>query len=1514
MVKKMAASVGTSSRSISGFDPRSLSGCILWLDAADMSTLFSDAGGTTPATTTVNCWKDKSQTASLFTSSAGPTLTISNTINSRPYLNFNGSTHYLLNTSLSISQPYTVFATGYLLTNTASFYRLLSGISSIASNSNLVLGSQNGNFAIFTGNGSSFNDTNAITPLTSVYTLWSIYSATVTGATVNSFLNGLALNSKTGSYIASTLTGLNIGGGNSATGFGGQPFQGYIGEILIYNYVLSASQRQQVEGYLAWKWGMTSTSLNKSTAITLPVSHAFYNTQPFSRVFNPLDVPGCQLWLDAADKSTFTFSSGTNISSWADKSLALNNFSTTSGTPVSITDGAYSVVSIPSGAIMTSASSISFTSSSAFFVVCKVISISTAGLDYVLAFSNLSSGQAGDFSLRIGASGLLGTPANAGNIGDLSIANYYVNGALNPNYALSIYNNYTIIDTTNPSRSGTSLLTISTAFIPSGQSNPRSFIGNIAEVLYYPAGVTSIQRQQIESYLAWKWSITLATTSQPTFVTTFSYNGTTQTNGTVQSWVCPAGVTSVTVYVWGAGGGGAYPLYSVSGGAGAFVTGTWTTSPGTTYYIAVGAGGTAALEGSGAIAGGWPGGGSSGTSGAAGGGGYSGIFTTSSTPSQANAVVIAGGGGGAGDDPGTDWGGSAYYTGTSQNGGQNLGTGGYGGSLTAGGAAGGTGATAGTALQGGNGNGYSAGGGGGYFGGGGGYYLSSADGCSGGGGGSSYSGGLTNPTGINSPNATGQKTTPAPGSSYQYYTNGVAASTSGQNGGNGLVVIVSAANPYNSYPPSAPTPFYPTHIPGCILWLDAADPSSVIGTTTWNDKSGNTYNATATGTQGTFPTYTTDSARRRCMTFTNSTVSQGNSLSSSVIVPSNTHCLIAVWAPTTITGNYNASPYGGNTSLFRFQSAYYIVFPYMNGATARGYITNAGNTGSGTLDYVNSTLVENSVAGQASICIANITSGSQVVYKNGIQQTTATQTLGSRLSDTLTIGSIGGTSEYFNGNLYEMIIINSQITSSQRATIEGYLSAKWNISLASTHPYYKFQPSQLSPPTPVSTPTTSITSTQLTVSWTASPDAVSYTLILYSQTVTNGALTLVSTTSIFPPALTAIFTITVGTLYTAYVYVVDSAGNSSAASIGTTRLYLATPTMTATMSVASALGTLTTTANFSTVPTGTTYSYTLYTGTSGSGTSTGTTNTTGIFSSLTLGTYYYVTATSTYGSISATGTLATSIQCAYTFAFAMGNPISYFNASIISNGVTSFSDQIGGTWYFLSNAAAANPTNTALTITTTRGAISITNASASPLGFLSYGLSQTQYTTSTALVLPTGYSNTAHTVIIFMYHKGATIATAENEPSNTGGILYSFGRMSDSANTNITGTNSSELIVGEHGAWNYLSANGFIFNATTDVRAKVGWIMMAFAYTNSGTSYYYYNGNTTNIGSATSTYQIKNALYVGQDQRNTNVWGTVSGNSLNADIAFFGMWNTQLTQAQITAFYTAHNAQFGSFV
>ena len=45
-----------------------------------------------------------------------------------------------------------------------------------------------------------------------------------------------------------------------------------------------------------------------------------YAIKQGASVFQPTAIPGCQLWLDGSDSSTITFSSGSNVSLWKDKS------------------------------------------------------------------------------------------------------------------------------------------------------------------------------------------------------------------------------------------------------------------------------------------------------------------------------------------------------------------------------------------------------------------------------------------------------------------------------------------------------------------------------------------------------------------------------------------------------------------------------------------------------------------------------------------------------------------------------------------------------------------------------------------------------------------------------------------------------------------------------------------------------------------------------------------------------------------------------------------------------------------------------------------------------------------------------------------------------------------------------------------------------------------------------------------------------------------------------------------
>jgi hypothetical protein len=66
-----------------------------------------------------------------------------------------------------------------------------------------------------------------------------------------------------------------IGAGNYNSGIG-YYLDGTISEVLIFNSVLGTADRQKVEGYLAWKWGLQST---------LPIAHPYYTTSPTGSVY-----------------------------------------------------------------------------------------------------------------------------------------------------------------------------------------------------------------------------------------------------------------------------------------------------------------------------------------------------------------------------------------------------------------------------------------------------------------------------------------------------------------------------------------------------------------------------------------------------------------------------------------------------------------------------------------------------------------------------------------------------------------------------------------------------------------------------------------------------------------------------------------------------------------------------------------------------------------------------------------------------------------------------------------------------------------------------------------------------------------------------------------------------------------------------------------------------------------------------------------------------------------------------
>ncbi|QXP66784.1 glycine-rich protein [Polaribacter sp. AHE13PA] len=262
--------------------------------------------------------------------------------------------------------------------------------------------------------------------------------------------------------------------------------------------------------------------------------------------------------------------------------------------------------------------------------------------------------------------------------------------------------------------------------------------------------------------------------------------------GTDQTYTVPSNATSVTAKIWGAGGRGDERPGRGVGAAGGYTEFTISKNDITnnTLILTVGEGGNSST---GSPTYGNGGAGSSAIFNRAlrnfgAGGGMSAIsYTTLNTPSsvtQADLLAIAGGGGSmpAYSNANTHAGEGGGATGGDAT--DNLATlNGLGGTQTAGGAS--TNGNAGSFLQGGNSRVNGAAGGGGYYGGGGGSFLNNHEG--GGGGGSSYITSL----------ATAYQTIrgniqlpPMSGDSDYISGVGTGGSTSAQNGGNGLIVLI----------------------------------------------------------------------------------------------------------------------------------------------------------------------------------------------------------------------------------------------------------------------------------------------------------------------------------------------------------------------------------------------------------------------------------------------------------------------------------------------------------------------------------------------------------------------------------------------------------------------------------------------------------------------------------------------------------------------------------------------------
>ena len=502
------------------FDPTSIPGCQIWLDAADLSSI-------TLSGSNVTLWRDKSgngRNAVPTTNAFQYATTFNGSYPSIFGVSTGGNGLIASIASFPLLNPSTVFA---VFQNTG----LNSGTNSFPYLFNITSGGNRayayaynqtttpGLMRISAGSGSADSATNVNTTVSQVFSMQMGATSTLT------YQNGTLASTSaiTGASLTSTITIGGFGTTNAWTG--------HLCEVIINTNTITTSERQQIEGYLAWKWG-----LQASLPSTHPYSNTYSVVRPFLRQFQPTDVANpCLLWFDGQDSTTLSFS-GSNVTQWRDKSGNANNITTFSSTQPTY-DASTGLLTFTNGT-GTTTNSIALTSTTSYSIF------------YVLSFfQGLTDNNAFVFARSVQ---LTGTPSFFFGVNRGSYAVNVSGASIAANPANTTYNVATTGGLTTGNTVTIAGITLGSATGYNGTGVVQSFVTN-----------TSI-------------TINITSTGTPT-----SFSGATARNGT----------SNVNYYSEGNAGGGPYFFFATGQGfntySGSTFVASMTQSGATAYTLGI---------------------------------------------------------------------------------------------------------------------------------------------------------------------------------------------------------------------------------------------------------------------------------------------------------------------------------------------------------------------------------------------------------------------------------------------------------------------------------------------------------------------------------------------------------------------------------------------------------------------------------------------------------------------------------------------------------------------------------------------------------------------------------------------------------------------------------------------------------------------------------------------------------------------------------------------------------------
>jgi hypothetical protein len=495
----------------SGFDPRMIPGCIVWLDGADTNTITPSTGGNLTA------WNDKSGSNNHINSISSPAPSYSPITKS---ITFASSTPSFLRGEFGLiySNNASVFVVNKYISNAS-----ITGLPQLAvlqrNTTNSFIGQVNcinqtpGPKVItylptggdITGDGVDIQTNIPITNNTPyIFANVSTFDGTDV-FTTTTFSNGntSTYSSNSGTFTPdstydSTYSKYALGNAVTSPTTNVDSFNGDMYECIMFSDALTISQRQQVEGYLAWKWGLQSS---------LPVGHTFKNNPVAVRLFKPIDIATPEFWFDIADLKTLSGSGS---------SIVISNKGSSSGGNLSVTAGKTASTSSYNNLTTVSlalSNTLQFTGAfptqdRARFIASKP-TLNTASNEILFLYQNLTSTLGYDslslfsnkfYQIAQGVEVILeqGDPSISEQNGILGIYTFVNSTSISNNRIAIMGSNLPLIRNLPASGYNTSSVV-----------NYMNYRGSqeLGEFISYNIDLTVSQSQQVEGYLAWKWGV-----------------------------------------------------------------------------------------------------------------------------------------------------------------------------------------------------------------------------------------------------------------------------------------------------------------------------------------------------------------------------------------------------------------------------------------------------------------------------------------------------------------------------------------------------------------------------------------------------------------------------------------------------------------------------------------------------------------------------------------------------------------------------------------------------------------------------------------------------------------------------------------------------------------------------------------------------------------------------------------------------------------------------------------------